>query len=209
MKFVVHPDFITQDEVGIIKSYEKPSINEIQNYHIRSVNDAVRGWSIMKDFSQTDISKEVTHFQGDGTIVEEVPAYFQDLGHRIAATLGISDEHMFFQYIVIGSGGEIRKHYDAGKPGYITYKCNICVEGPPEDSIFVGDDELAITPLGLYCFEANLYKHWMNTSDITRIHLSYGYLIPYADLSWDENHPRIRLSNRIWKAYIKSLPSSS
>jgi hypothetical protein len=202
MKFVVQPDFITQDEVGIIKSYEKPQIGEIQNYHIKSVNDAARGWTIMKDFSRTDASKEVTRFQGDGTLVEEVPVYFKDLGHRIARAVGVSDEHMFFQYIVIGPGGEIRKHYDAGKPGYITYKCNVCVEGPADDFIYVGDDVLSAKPLGLYCFEANLYKHWMDTSDVTRIVLSYGFLVPYDSLGWAEDSPRIRLSNRIWQAYI-------
>jgi hypothetical protein len=202
MKFVICPNFISPDEVGFIKSFEKPALNEIQNYHIKSVADAVKGWSIMMDFSRTEVSKEVTGFQGDGTLVESVPDYYKQLGHRIAEGVGISAEHMFFQYILVGPGGQIRKHYDAGKPGYVTYKCNICVEGPEDDVIFVGTETLPVTPLGLYCFEANFYKHWMNTSDVPRIHLSYGYLVPYADLGWDENNSRVRLSNRIWQAYI-------
>lgn len=203
MKFVVQPDFITPDEVVVIKSYQKPPLGQIQNYHIKSVNDAVRGWSVMADLSKTEVCREVTKFQGDGTLVDEVPPYFKELGHKIAATVGVSDENMFFQYIVVGSGGEIRKHYDAGKPGFVTYKCNVCVEGPPRDTISVGDEVLPVTPLGLYCFEANLYKHWMTPSETERVHLSYGYLVPYADLGWDANCPRVRLSDRIWKAYIR------
>jgi len=202
MNFVVKPDFLTSEDVEIIKSYEKPSIGEIQNYHIKSVNDAVKGWSIMHDFNKTEVSKEVTQFQGEGTLVDEVPNYYRELGQRIADDVGISSEHMFLQYIVIGSSGEIRKHYDAGKPGYVTYKCNVSVAGPQNDQIHVGDEVLPITLQGLYCFEANLYKHWMESSDIPRIHLSYGYILPYATLGWEEDCPRVRLSNKIWKAYI-------
>jgi hypothetical protein len=202
MRFLVRDGFLTQDDVKIIKSFEKPSTAEIQNYHIKSVNDAAMGWTIMKDFSQTEVSKEVTRFQGDGTLVENVPDYYKDLGHRIAKAVQVSDEHMFFQYIVVGSRGEIRKHYDAGKPGYVTYKCNLVVEGPPGDYIHVGDDIMVCPTLGMYCFEANLYKHWMEPSDTPRLHLSYGFLVPYADIGWDENHSRVRLSNRIWKSYM-------
>jgi len=79
---------------------------------------------------------------------------------------------------MIGSGGEIRKHYDVGIPGYITYKCNICVSGPENDLIYAGKEFLTINPLSLYCFEANLYKHWMNSSPIPRMHLSYGFILP-------------------------------
>lgn len=206
MKFVVTPNFITRQDVDIIKSFQKPPTTEILNYHIKSVNDGVKGWSVMYDFNKTAVSQEVTKFQGDGTMIDELPAYYEQLGHRIAETVGVSSENMFFQYILIGSGGQVGKHYDAGKPGYVTYKCNICVEGPAEDLIHVDKGTLPVTPLGLYCFEANLYKHWMETHDAPRIHLSYGYIVPYADLGWSSDAPRVRLSNRIWNAYIQQLP---
>lgn len=206
MNFVTQPNFIDKNDVSIIESFDKPVLEEIQNYHIKHVSDGVKGWSTMFDFSKTSLTKELTKLQGDGTLIKEVPDYYKHLGVRIAEFVGISSENMYFQYIVIGANGEIRKHYDVGKPGYITYKCNICVSGPDNDVIYVGNaDKLEISPLSLYCFEANLYKHWMNSCDIPRVHLSYGFILPYSDLGWDENCLRVRLSNKIWNMYMKNM----
>jgi len=202
MKFIVQPDFLSTSDVEFIKTFERPESGEIQNYHIKSVNEAVNGWSAMFDISHTPLTEEVVRFQGDGTLGFKYPSYYIELGHRIASAVGVSAENMFFQYIVVGAGGEVRKHYDAGKPGYVTYKCNVVVEGPLQDIVYVGDEVMHLTPSCLYCFEANLYKHWMTVIDSPRIHLSYGFIVPYADLGWDEHSPRVRLSNRIWKAYI-------
>ena len=37
--------------------------------------------------------------------------------YRIADKINISKENMFFQYIYLGSGGQVKKHYDVGLPG--------------------------------------------------------------------------------------------
>lgn len=112
-----------------------------------------------------------------------------------------------FRFIVVGPGGEVRKHYDAGKPGYIVYKCNIVVSGPTNDMIHVGKKTMSIPPKCLYCFEANLYKHWIDPADESRVHLSYGYIVPYSDLGWDVNSDQVRLSNKIWSIYMKKQMS--
>lgn len=207
MNYIVKPNYISQDDVDFIKSFQKPEISEINDHHIKTVNESVKGWSIMHDFSLTDISKEITQFQGDGTLIKDVPVYYKNLGHKIASDLGIKSDHMFFQYILIGSGGQVKKHYDVGKPGYITYKCNICVDGPEKDHIHVGNELMPVTPRGLYCFEANLYKHWMDTCDVPRIHLSYGFILEYSELGFKEESSIIKLSNKIWNLYMSKKVS--
>jgi hypothetical protein len=203
MKFITVPYFITAEEASQIINFNPPRQEVvIENEHIKTVNDATKGWSVLCDLTNTEVSNEVAKFQGDATLIEQVPEIFHELAERIAHKLSISSNHVFFQYIMVGGNGEVRKHYDAGKPGYITYKCNICVSGPSEDVVHVDDLDMLIGQHDLYCFEANLYKHWMDKSDQTRVHLSYGFLLPYSDLGWEENSPRIRLSNRIWRAYI-------
>lgn len=197
-------NFISQEESEAILAYS-PTRNDsiIENEHIRAVAEATNGWTVLCDLTKTEVSSEVAKFQGDTTCVDEVPRIFFELADRIADALPVSRDNVFFQYIVLGSGGKVKKHYDAGKPGYITYKCNICVTGPEKDAIFVGDEIMSVSPLDLYCFEANFYKHWMETSEQPRIHLSYGFLLPYSELGWQGDSSRVRLSNRIWEAYIE------
>lgn len=206
MKFVTRKNFVTLEEIEEINSYYNSFPREkvvIENNHIKEINEATNGWTILCDLTKTDISIEVSKFQGDATCVEDVPNVLRKISDRIAYDLKISSRHVFVQYISVGSNGEVRKHYDAGKPGYVTYKCNVCLDGPDLDYIYVDSFKHEIDKFDLYCFEANLYKHWMDKSSFPRIHLSYGFIIPYDDLGWYEDHPRIRLSNRIWKNYIK------
>ena len=205
MRFITKPNFINERDVALIKLFKRPETQEIKNEHIRAVNEQSLGWTSMYDFSKTDLTRELSQFQGDGTCIDSVPDYYRELGLRIASELNISSDNMYFQYISLGAGGQVKQHYDAGKPGYVTYKCNICVEGPDHDVINVHKHEMNIEPRSLYCFEANLYKHWMEASDTPRIHLSYGFILPYADLGWDEESPRIRMSNKIWKAYMGEM----
>lgn len=195
---------ITPEEQAeiILHAQNPPEQNEIINEHIREVNAKTKGWSILCDFTKTSVSSTVAKFQGDSTLVQEVPDIYHRLAHRIADKLHLSSEHLFFQLIVLGENGKVSPHYDAGLPGYITYKCNIYVQGPP-DVIFVDKNKIEIQELDLYHFEANLYKHWMEAKNIKRIHLSYGFLIPYKDLGWDADSPRVRLSNKIWKFFQK------
>lgn len=190
-----------RDEVINFASVGRPD-SDIRNEHIRKVNAGTKGWSILYDVTKTNVSSTVAKFQGDTTCVAAVPDIFIRLIDRIASELSISKDHVFFQYIFVGSNGKVPSHYDAGVPGYITYKCNICVDGPEEDFIYVDKLKCSLFKNSLYCFEANLYKHWMDASDCNRIHLSYGFMLPYESLGWKESSPRVRMSNRIWKAFI-------
>jgi hypothetical protein len=54
----------------------------------------------------------------------------------------------------------------------------------------------------LYCFEASLFKHWTEKEfNSKRILLSYGFILPYADLCRTEDDYRVRLSKRIEKYF--------
>lgn len=198
-------NFLSDSERVFILSQEsfiKPSCVEISNDHIKKINSEVKGWSILKDFTGTLLSREVSKFQGDSTQVDVVPEIFYELSDRIADKLVINKDHVFFQYIHLGVGGRVAPHYDVGIPGFVTYKCNVCVSGPETDYIWQDKECHEIRPGDLYSFEANFFRHWMDKSDFTRIHLSYGFMLPYSDLGWSEDSPRVRLSNRIWKKFI-------
>lgn len=196
-------NFITQEEKNEIIDYSKECLKSknIDDEHVRKINELTYGGSLLCDFSKSKITKEIIQYQGGGTFVETVPELFHSISDRISDTLKISKENVFFQCIVLGAGGKVSSHYDAGIPDYITYKCNIYVDGP-EDQLFIDKLPVTINPSDLYCFEANLYKHWVDTSNKQRVHLSYGFILPYEDLGWEKENPRIRLGERIWKTFI-------
>lgn len=204
MNLVVISDFLAKNEQLEIKEYASSMPKaEIFNEHIREVNDRIKGKSILCDLTKTSISKNISKFQGDATEVQEVPAIMRMIGCRIAEKLKISAEHTFVQCIASGDGGQVAPHYDAAMPGYITYKCNVAIEGPKKDLIFIAGRAVEIQPGDLYCFEANLYKHWANTAP-PRILLSYGFLLPLQVLGWNKDDPRVRMSDRIWNKFSNS-----
>lgn len=196
-------DFLPQEETNEILNFNyKPNDMFIKNKHIKEVNDSMKGWSILCNFSKNEVTNYISKFQGDSTNVDDVPNIFWYLSTKIADVLNINNNNIFFQYIYIGKNGQVKKHYDAGMPGFITYKANIVILGPKVDYIYVGKDKIEIKPNDLYAFEANFYKHWLEKSDIPRIHLSYGFILPYEELGYNENDPRVKLSNKIWKKWI-------
>ena len=204
MKIIAN--YLNQDEINQFKSWiesYKPNTKEIQNEHIKSINNEINGFSVLYNISNTEVSKVVSGYQGDNTIVENLPDIFVNLSDKIANDLNISKDHTFVQVIRVNAGGKVRTHYDAACPNYITYKCNINLDGPELDAVHVDKDVLEIKTGDLYCFEASLYKHWVEKLDKDRVLLSYGFMLPYADLGWDENSPRVRLSNRIWNHFQK------
>lgn len=203
MNLKLIPNFISLEEAEEIKSYRPPCTEiKFENEHIRKVNEGMLGWSSLCDLSNTHVSKQISEFQGDSSVVTEVPKLFDELATRISETLKISREHCFVQCIQIGDQGRVGQHYDAGMPGFITYKCNIFVHGTAEnDGIYVDRIPLLLKQRDLYCFEANFYKHWMPVNP-ARLHLSYGFIIPYETLKWKNDDPRVKLSNRIWKAFM-------
>lgn len=204
MNFKKVKNFISEKEAKEIFDFSLVERTiQVDNEHIKKVNDGIAGWSITCDLTETDISRAISTFQGDKTSIKSVPSIFHDLSHRIADALKISRVNVFFQYIVVGSGGVIHKHYDAGVPGYVTYKCNICVSGPEKDSIHIDNTVMELSNRDLYAFEANLYKHWMDASDVKRVQLSYGFILPCCDLGWNQDNPRVRLSNKLYDRYMK------
>lgn len=196
------PGFLSQKEIQECLAW-KPPLNDavFKNEHIGKVNSETVGGSVLCDFSQTEISREVAIFQGDATVISESPEIFHRIADRICDS-DIPGDHVFFQAIWLGAGGKVRSHYDAGKPGYSTYKCNIYLQGPEQDSIWIDGDEFQYSIGDLSCFEANLYKHWLDKSDVPRMYLSYGFIVPIEFMGWEKDDPRIRLSDRIWRKFI-------
>jgi hypothetical protein len=201
-------DFISDSEreelLRLGKQFESNSCVEITNEHIKKINEGTKGFSILCDMTHTDVSETIAKFQGDATTIETVPDFFHEIADRISKKVGLSKNHIFCQYIVLGAGGRVPKHYDAGMPGYVTYKCNVCISGPETDLLCVDKSEYDLRLGDLYCFEANFYKHWMNASDSARVVLSYGFIVPLEELGYKDTDPRVRMSNRIWKAFISS-----
>lgn len=175
---------------------------EIKNKHIREVLDKTGGLSAIYDISKTEISHYISSFQSSENSLssDTLPAIFLHLQNKISEKLSIEPHHSFLQIVKIDSGGRIPPHYDTAYPGYITFKCNISVQS--EDyQIWVDEKPFQISEGHLYCFEASLYKHWTESFTKPRVLLSYGFALPYHQLGRDQNDPRVRLSQRIFKYF--------
>lgn len=209
MQYKYITDFISVEErseiISLGEQFEPNECVEIANEHIKRINKETKGFSVLCDMTHSEVSSAIAKFQGDATVTNSMPTLFHLIADRIAAKIGISSDHIFCQYIKLGAGGRVQKHYDAGMPGFVTYKCNICISGPDPDFLFVDKSSFDLHLGDLYCFEANFYKHWMDQSESERVVLSYGFIIPLEELGYTESDPRVRLSNRIWKAFIKSV----
>jgi hypothetical protein len=200
----VYSQFLEDSEKADVISFVD-GINrkiELRDHHLKHLVSKINGASYMYDIGKTAITREITAFQSGGHVMEEgLPPVFYRLVKRICSTLGISSENSFLQVVDMNNGGSIGKHYDAAFPGHINYKCNISVLS--EDYDFVVDDQtIHVKELDMYCFEASLYKHWTpNSFTSRRILLSFGFMLPYADLGRSAEDPRVRLSNRIQKRF--------
>lgn len=194
-------NFITQDEKQemseCIRSYRVHDV-DMGNKQVRYITEQTKGFTAIYDFSNTDLTRQIARVQSDNRELGEVPPIFHEVKDRIAKALNINTDHSFVQGILLGKGGRVSKHYDAGIPGYITYKCNVVITGPKDDMLYVDKEKWAINELDLYAFEANFYKHWLDASDEERVVASYGYIIPYADLGWESDSPRVKLSDKVW-----------
>lgn len=177
---------------------------EIKNEHINTVASKLNGSSYMFDITKTKLSNQLSSFQSSENLIDtNLPEIFTDLLNRISAVNQISKDNVFLQILNQKSGGLIHPHYDSAADGYITYKCNICVESD-DYRLYVGDDFIDVSQGDLYCFEASLYKHWTEPFKNKRVILSYGFILPYSELDRTENDPRVRLSKRIEKYFQKS-----
>lgn len=106
------------------------------------------------------------------------------------------------QIVDMNKGGKIAAHYDASIGGIINYKCNISVLSDDYD-FFIDKEKINIKEKDMYCFEASLYKHWTEEFNNRRVFLSFGFLVPYSTTNRTENDPRVRLSKRIERYFMK------
>ncbi len=205
MNFRLIEGFISMQEQDEILAYgntqQEVVPTEISNIHVKAISEKLKGSSITCDMTGTEVSSAASKYQGDVTCVSAVPQIFYDLKDKIANAININQEHVFFQFLTLNPAGKVPMHYDVAVPGFITYKCNVAVIGPEIDEIYIDKEVFSFPQHSLYCFEASLYKHWAIPSTSKRIVLSYGFMLPYADLGWDINDPRVKLSNRIWKKF--------
>ncbi len=200
-----YDSFISNYEKEYIKTYVKELVNTLikeefksneQNIHIGTLLKELRGMSLSYDFSKTSISKKIATYQG--AEINSIDRLLIDIRNRITSTLKISSENSFLQIVGSDKNGIVNPHYDASIKGYINFKCNIHIDG--DDYISTIDNkQFNITTGDLYTFEASLFKHSTSTLTSERIILSYGFLIPYKELGWRENDPRVRMSERISK----------
>ena len=196
--------FLTQSERKSILSFVD-TINAqilLSDHHLKHLIGKINGASYMYDISKTGLTERITRYQSGGHVMDEsLPEIFNRLIEKITTAIKIPKEHCFLQIVDMDKGGKIEKHYDAAFNGFINYKCNISILS--EDYDFCVDGETVKVNEGdLYCFEASLYKHWTpNPFHSRRVLLSFGFMIPYADLNRTCDDPRIRLSNRIEKYF--------
>lgn len=199
-------NFISDEEKNLVTQWSNTckAKEEPENSHIKEIHDYLNGFALMCDLSNTDISNIVCKFQGDSTIVDSVPEIIVQIRDKISERLSLNKDHSFVQMISMKKGGIVKAHYDAAAPGYITYKCNLHIHGDA-DKIYIDNNIIESKPGSLYCFEASLYKHWVGQCKSNRILLSYGFVLPYKDLGWDEDAPRVKMSNRIYKKFQSIL----
>ncbi len=205
-------DFISTEEQNEIihwaRTQDLPT-ETVENEHVKAVHTSIDGFSVLHNFTKTDIATYISKFQGDSRQIDSVPEVLSNIRDRIAKKFSLDASHTFVQLIVMGKEGYVTTHYDAGIDGYITYKCNMNVVGPDEDTVYIDTTKITVRPKELYAFEANLFKHWVSTCGEERIVLSYGFLVPYADLEWELDDPRIRMAQRIAKKFMSGYSSSS
>ena len=181
----------------------KPKVPEIENEHIKKINDSINGFSLTADLVKSPEVEKVSSFQGDITKIEgNVPIIFHNIKDRMAEFCKIPKNHVFLQFISMNDGGKVLPHYDAAIDGFITYKCNIAIISSG-DMVYVGKESKYIKENSLYCFEASLLKHWVDACKGQRLLLSYGFLVPYEELGWSEKSPRVRMSKRITRFFQK------
>ena len=201
----VRRNFISEEEskkiINWLDSIEHSGNDS--NYHLSEISKELKGKSCIFDISDTDITNYITKFQSVSDVSKDsLPNFIYEIIDRISKEFGLVKENIFLQAIDMNRGGKIKPHYDASVEGYINYKCNISVLS--EDyNLFLDEDVLDIKERDLYGFEASLYKHWTEEFNYRRILLSFGFIIPYSDLSRTKEDPRIRMSNRIEKYFQK------
>lgn len=203
MNFNIIHEFLNNKERDLLINFcaHLSELFVLGNKHIYEVAKSLNGNSFVFDITKTEISTHLARFQSSNNILNiTLPGIFYQIANRISDSLNISKENIFLQIIVQKKGGKIKAHYDSSYPGYINFKCNIPIVSG-NYKIYIDKSILDVSQCDLYTFEASLYKHWTEEFDEDRILLSYGFILPYNELGWDESDPRIRMSQRIEKYF--------
>jgi hypothetical protein len=192
---------ITPEERGkILEFISGLKGSTVENIHIKTVAEGLKGVAHMWDISKTEVSTYLSTFQSDGNLrTEELPSSVFDILQRISDLTGFK-ENIFLQIIDQSTGGEIKPHYDTAYPGYINVKANTPVISESY-KLFVGEEVWDIEEGDLYTFEASLYKHWALPFNSRRVLLSFGFGVPYEKIGRTKDDPLIRMSERIYRYF--------
>ncbi len=197
--------FITDNEVTLILDWLK-TLNHSgsdANFHLKEISKSLNGKSYIFDVSKTDKTKFITKFQSVTDVSEDIPPDFiLNIINRISEQINLPKDNIFFQIVDMNKGGKIAAHYDASIDGFINYKCNISVISD-DYNFFIDKEKIHIQEKDMYCFEASLYKHWTEEFNNRRVFLSFGFLVSYSTTNRNEDDPRVRLSRRIEKYFMK------
>ena len=200
-------DFLTESERNDILNFVLNfdfDLDEIQNFHIKTVRSELNGKSFMFNIDETEVSNYLSTFQSGSQVFNKnlLPNSIINLKEKISQKCEINLENCFLQIIKMKSGGKIRKHYDSTLPGFINYKCNISLLSD-NYVLFTDDENIDVKQNDLYCFEASLYKHWTEEFKSDRILLSFGFGLPLEKLDRKSDDPRVRMSERIFRYFQK------
>lgn len=200
-------DFLTESERNDILNFVLNfdlDLDEIQNFHIKTVRSELNGKSFMFNIDETEVSNYLSTFQSGSQVFNKnlLPNSIINLKEKISQKCEINLENCFLQIIKMKSGGKIRKHYDSTLPGFINYKCNISLLSD-NYVLFTDDENIDVRQNDLYCFEASLYKHWTEEFKNERILLSFGFGLPLGKLGRKSDDPRVRMSERIFRYFQK------
>jgi hypothetical protein len=200
-------DFLSESERNDILNFVLNfdlNLDEIQNFHIKTVRSELKGKSFMFNIDETEVSNYLSEFQSGSQVFDRslLPETIINLKEKISQKCEIELENCFLQIIKMKSGGKIRKHYDSTLPGFINYKCNISLLSD-DYILFTNGENISVKQNDLYCFEASLYRHWTEEFKSDRILLSFGFGLPLEKLGRNSSDPRVRMSQRIFKYFQK------
>jgi hypothetical protein len=203
--YKIKKNFVTEEEVNLIIEW----INTLNhtgndsNHHLTELGKSLNGNSYIFDISKTEATKVITKLHSISDVSTELlPDFIHNIFDRISIEFNLPKDNIYLQAVDMNKGGKINAHYDAAIDGYINYKCNISIKSDPY-KFYLENEIIDIEEKDIYCFEASLYKHWTNEFNSKRVFLSFGIIIPYETMNRSENDPRVRLSKRISKYFLK------
>ena len=203
--YKIKKNFVTDQEVDLIIEW-LDTLNHTgndSNHHLTELGKSLNGNSYIFDISKTEITKVITKLHSISDVSTELlPDFIHNIFDRISIEFNLPKDNIYLQAVDMNKGGKINAHYDAGINGYINYKCNISIKSDPY-KFYLENKIIDIEEKDIYCFEASLYKHWTNEFNSKRVFLSFGIIIPYETMNRSENDPRVRLSKRISKYFLK------